>query len=172
MSRLQADSERNIKELLMWAEKSYDYTRAFKESHERRLHRLDTKRGALEKKTEEEFRSAVKKVIELENKLNRALKVFVEGKPVTRTPESPPVPVRREPSPPSDYLEARLRDLNRNQSRAIQHLRKKGRITNKDYRKIFRVSDKKAYSELMALTQMGLLKRRGKGRNTHYILAF
>ena len=30
----------------------------------------------------------------------------------------------------------------------------------------------KAYNEIMALTQMGLIRRMGKGRNTHYVLAF
>ena len=70
------------------------------------------------------------------------------------------------------FVERRILDLTDTQFRALQLLRKQGRLTNKDYRTKFRVSDKRAYGELMALIQKGLIKRKGKGRTTHYVLAF
>lgn len=165
MRKSQDESVRTINELLQWAQKSYDYTRDFKDRHEKRLHRLDTKRANLENKTEEQFRDAVKKIIEVENKLNRFLK-----QPEPEVKQAPVATTRRVDT--SDRIRPRLSDLTRNQTQAIQYLRKKGRITNKDYRKLFRISDKKAYNELIAMYQMGLIKREGKGRSTHYVLSF
>ena len=52
LKRIQDDTVRSVNELLQWAEKSYDYTREFKDRHEKRIHRLDQKRGELESKVE------------------------------------------------------------------------------------------------------------------------
>jgi hypothetical protein len=179
IKRIQDDTNRSVNELLQWAEKSYDYTRGFKDRHELRIHRLDVKRAELEEKVEEQFRDAVKKVLEIENRVNKVLKPLEKGRPAVReavtvqlAPRKPSTPAATEATTRKSVAEARLRDLSKNQSAAIQHLRKSGTITNKDYRKIFRVSDKRAYSDLIAMYQMGLIKREGKGRSTHYKLAF
>jgi hypothetical protein len=164
----QDDSVRAINELLQWAEKSYDYTRAFKDRHERRIYRLDHKRAEHEKKVEEQFRSAVKKIIEMENKLNKAVRSLEQEKDLINRLEK----MARELLKERQLIEGRVLDLSQTQLSALQFLRKHERMTNKDYRQQFKVSDKKAYNELMALIQKGLIKRQGKGRTTHYVLAF
>jgi hypothetical protein len=167
-------SIRTINELLQWAEKSYDYTRAFKEKHEKRLFHLDERRADLENKLDEQFRLAVKKIIDLENRMNKGTRIPAEPVPTARIeiiPPTAPVPAAKSAAM-SSSPEGRLTDLSRTQLRAIQFLRREGRITNKDYRRLFRVSDKKAYNELAFLHKLGLIKRVGKGRNTHYVLGF
>lgn len=195
MKDTQNDTARYVNELLQWAEKSYDYTRAFKEKHEKRLFHLDKRRIALEEQSEEQFRAAVKKVIELENKLSRLTRAIEQG--LARPPPRPPTTMHtiaqastdiaratapseltsRVPEPKTkptteEVIEARLSDLTPNQANAIKLLRKQGTLTNKEYRKAFKVSDKKAYNEIMFMLQKGLIKRKGKGRSTHYVLGF
>lgn len=165
MRESQDASVRTINELLQWAEKSYDYTRAFKERHEKRLFHLDERRADLENKLDDQFRLAVRKIIDLENRMNKGLRV--PAAPVPTAPVPAAKPTAMPPSP-----EGRLTDLSRSQLRAIQFLRREGKITNKDYRRLFRVSDKKAYNELAFLHKLGLIKREGRGRNTHYVLGF
>ena len=41
-----------------------------------------------------------------------------------------------------------------------------------DYRNMFNMSDKKAYNEIMFMFQKGIIKRKGRGRSTHYVLGF
>jgi len=168
MRRAHDDAVRAINELLQWAEKSYDYTRAFKDRHEKRLFHLDQKRNDLENKVEDQFRSAVKKIIEMENKLNKAVKSLDHEKELITGLDRMAKDLLKE----RQFVERRILDLTDTQFRALQLLRKQGRLTNKDYRSKFRVSDKRAYGELMALIQKGLIKRHGKGRTTHYVLAF
>ncbi len=187
----QMEQVRSINELLQWAEKSYDYTRAFKDRHEKRLHRLDVKRALHEDKTEEQFRDAVKKIIQMENRLNKALKPVLpvrSGTPtvtktsvpiVTKTtvtsktaPGTRAVTTKKVVETTTKVVKPRLGDLDKNQSQAIKYLRNEGKITNKEYRNAFKVSDKKAYNDLVVMYNMGLIKRKGKGRNTHYVLAF
>jgi len=168
--RIQDDSVRTLNELLQWAQKSYDYTRSFKDKHEKRLHRLDVKRAELEEKTDDQFRDAVKKVISLENKLNKAIKAM--GSPTATIPEVPVPVISDVPTVTRSIVQPRLKDLSPTQRKAIDFLRKNERITNKEYRESFRVSEKKAYNELYSMYQMGLLKRVGRGRNTPYKLAF
>jgi hypothetical protein len=184
--KAQTEQVRSINELLQWAEKSYDYTRAFKDRHEKRLHRLDVKRALHEDKTEEQFRDAVRKIIQMENRLNKvirpvppAVQVKAPGPTVTKTtvtsksaPGIPAVTTKKVVETTTKVVKPRLSDLDKNQSQAIKYLRKEGKITNKQYRNTFKVSDKKAYNDLVVMYNMGLIKRKGKGRNTHYVLAF
>jgi hypothetical protein len=162
------DSVRAINELLQWAEKSYDYTREFKDRHEKRFHNIDRKRSDLEKKTEEQFRDAVRKIIQMENKLNKGMKTLEEDRRVIRKAEK----MSREVLKERHFIERRLLDLNSNQFKAMQFMRDNGKITNKDYRTRFRVPEKRAYKDIVSMVQKGLAKRRGKGRNTHYVLSF
>ena len=55
--------------------------------------------------------------------------------------------------------------------KAIEYLRKKGKITNEEYRKLNRVSDTTAVRDFDELEKLGLVKQVGnKGRFVHYIL--
>ena len=191
MRKANDDSMRTINELLQWAEKSYDYTREFKDKHEKRIYRLDQKRAAHEQKTEDMFRDAVRKIIHMENRMSKVIRTIERPDliPITKPVSSAPATIKsgkqrpgsRAAVPESRKAEApkpakppvpRVNDLNPAQSKAIQYLRRKGRITNKEYRQVFRATEKKAYSDLVAMYNMGLLRRRGKGRGTHYVLAF
>ena len=60
--------------------------------------------------------------------------------------------------------------LNERQWRAIEYIQEHGRITNREYRELGKVSHEIAYRELSELTTKGLIEKRGAGRGTHYIL--
>jgi predicted HTH transcriptional regulator len=46
----------------------------------------------------------------------------------------------------------------------------KGKITNKEYRDLTNLSDEGARLDLKDLVSKGLVKPKGKGRNSHYVL--
>jgi len=50
------------------------------------------------------------------------------------------------------------------------YVKKKGKITNKEYRKFAGLSDEGARIDLNELSKKDLLQPIGKGRSTHYIL--
>ena len=84
-------------------------------------------------------------------------------------PEAMPMPEKKYTSPPAPN---KLSDLNLRQSSSIDTIRKKGRITNKEYAEMFKLTNKTAYRDLNKMVSSGLLNREGKGRNTSYTLAF
>ena len=59
-------------------------------------------------------------------------------------------------------------ELNRRQLKALNHIRKEGKITNREYRKKFGVSNYTAYKDLEELHKRRLVKKVGKGRTTYY----
>ena len=60
--------------------------------------------------------------------------------------------------------------LNDRQNQAVRHLTTEGKITNREYRVLNKVSNKTAYEELSKLVQMGILTAEGTGRALHYRL--
>jgi ATP-dependent DNA helicase RecG len=60
--------------------------------------------------------------------------------------------------------------LNERQIKAVMYVKEKGRITNKEYRKLTGLSDEGARIDLSELSKKGLLQPKGKGRNAHYVL--
>jgi len=66
----------------------------------------------------------------------------------------------------------RIADLNKRQKKAIEYLKQKGEITNREYRSINNVSNVIAAFELQALIKKGILRSEGKGRATHYLMEF
>jgi ATP-dependent DNA helicase RecG len=60
--------------------------------------------------------------------------------------------------------------LNERQIKAIQYIREKGMITNREYQKLCATSWDTAYRDLSELVQKSILKREGKGRSTHYLM--
>lgn len=70
------------------------------------------------------------------------------------------------------YTPERLRamGLSERQMQAVLYVKEHGRITNRDYRKLTGVSDEGARLDLKGLLEKGLLKVRGQGRGTHYVL--
>jgi len=70
------------------------------------------------------------------------------------------------------YTEEHLQKigLNERQVQAVLYLKEKRKITNKEYRELTGISDEGARIDLKVLVSKGLLKSRGRGRGTHYVL--
>lgn len=60
--------------------------------------------------------------------------------------------------------------LNERQRQAIEYIQEQGRVTNREYRELGKVSHQMAYRELSELVEKGLIEKRGAGRGTHYVL--
>ncbi len=60
--------------------------------------------------------------------------------------------------------------LNERQIRALAILAERGRITNREYRELFNVSNATAYADLTELVEKGLVERAGVGRGVFYQL--
>jgi len=62
--------------------------------------------------------------------------------------------------------------LKERQIKAVMHLKEKGKITNKEYRSMFDISDRTALSDLNDLCEKGFLRKIGiTGRGTAYKLS-
>ncbi len=61
--------------------------------------------------------------------------------------------------------------LSKRQLAILSYVEEHGRITNGALQKFARISHSVAYDELMVLVKKGVLRKRGKGRGTHYIRA-
>ena len=60
--------------------------------------------------------------------------------------------------------------LNERQLLVFEHVKKHGKITNKEYRELVNVSARTAARDLDEMVAKGVLKREGKARGTHYKL--
>ena len=71
------------------------------------------------------------------------------------------------------YTEEYLRNLglNERQIKAVMHVKEKGRITNKEHRGMFGITDRMALIDLSELCVKNIFERIGKtGRKTEYVL--
>ena len=70
------------------------------------------------------------------------------------------------------YSEEYLRDLslNERQIRAVMYLKEKGKITNKDYQVLNKISRETSKIELNTLVDKKIIVKIGKGRGVHYHL--
>lgn len=60
--------------------------------------------------------------------------------------------------------------LNERQMKIVEWIVREGKITNRDVRDMFRLSNRAALDEISKLIEMDVLKPEGKGRSVHYIL--
>lgn len=60
--------------------------------------------------------------------------------------------------------------LTERQMRIVDFLNLNGKITNKDVRKMFKLSDEGALKEIKKLVKLEVIKSEGKGRASHYVL--
>ena len=67
-----------------------------------------------------------------------------------------------------EYL--RKMGLNERQIRAVMYVKERGKITNREYREINKVSNKTAYLELMDLVKKDVLFSKKSGKATMYML--
>jgi len=139
--------EGSLQQLTEWVEKSHLFAKSTKEKHELRLYHLDSRRAQAEQKLEKRNRELSRKIVDLENKLNSVKKSLsgVKYNPPTR-------------------LEKRI-------AKAITILRKEGMITQAAYSKKSGVSPGIARNDLRKMLEMKIVKRKGTGRNSYYILA-
>ncbi len=62
-------------------------------------------------------------------------------------------------------------DLNERQVKAVLYVKKKGRITNKEYQEINNTTDRTALRDLETLIEMNIIKRIGEKKGAYYELA-
>ncbi|OYD16060.1 hypothetical protein CH333_04485 [candidate division WOR-3 bacterium JGI_Cruoil_03_44_89] len=60
--------------------------------------------------------------------------------------------------------------LTERQMRIVEHINLHGKITNREVRKMFKLSNRAALDEINKLVESQVLKSKGKGRNVHYVL--
>ena len=61
--------------------------------------------------------------------------------------------------------------LTERQTKIVEYIVKNGRITNRDLRSMFKISDEGARKEINKLVDLGVIKSEGKGRGLYYVLA-
>ncbi len=61
--------------------------------------------------------------------------------------------------------------LNERQIKALKYIKEKGRITNREYSEINKVSRVYAFKELSDLVSKRVFKQLGKGRSTYYVMS-
>ncbi|MCG2713340.1 MAG: DeoR family transcriptional regulator [Candidatus Omnitrophica bacterium] len=64
-----------------------------------------------------------------------------------------------------------LEELNERQKKAIEYIRKNGKITRKEYEKLCKTSERTANRELTELIKKGIIKKTGSGVKFYYKLA-
>ena len=60
--------------------------------------------------------------------------------------------------------------LTERQMKIVERIVQKGKITNREIRDMFQISNRSALDELEKLMSLGVIEQKGKGRNIHYIL--
>jgi Fic family protein len=61
--------------------------------------------------------------------------------------------------------------LTERQMRIVEYINQKRRITNRNLREMFKISDRAALKEINKLLNLKVIKQEGKGRNLGYVLA-
>jgi len=54
--------------------------------------------------------------------------------------------------------------------RIVEFINQNGKITNRDVREMFKLSDEGALKEIKKLLKLEVIQSQGKGRSLHYIL--
>lgn len=178
----QAKVNRSMDYMIHWSNTMHDYVKNMKGKHDFRLHNMDSKRAELEKKTEDNYRDLVRKIVDIENHMNELAYAGVITKrpeirsgrgeaPKTRIAKPSIVTVREEPTPKPPQGD-RLAELSERQIGAIKVIRSRGKISTKEYTTLFKVSDRTAQNDLKDMMKKNLIRKRGKGASTHYVMGF
>jgi Fic family protein len=61
--------------------------------------------------------------------------------------------------------------LTERQMKIVEFINRNGRITNRDVRGMFKISDRAALKEIRKLVDLSVIKPEGRGRSLHYVLA-
>jgi hypothetical protein len=168
----------NFEYITQWLDSSHSFLKSINTKHESRLHSLDVKRAQADEKLENTFRDAVKKIIELENKLNKTIRIVGDDtRHVTMMDRVLRIEKRIDKQLKALEKEKeeaikRIVEISRRQRSVLRRVRKKGSITSREYRRIFRTKEKATLKEINEMISRGFLKRVGKGRATRYELGF
>jgi len=76
----QDDLYRKMHQISQHLEKTFDIASMNKDKTEFRIHKLDQKRGEIEKQMNKNYRELAKKIIELENRMNKLTKAMEKKK--------------------------------------------------------------------------------------------
>ncbi len=69
------------------------------------------------------------------------------------------------------FEEEKILELSERQKKALKYIKEHGRITNRDYRKLFsEISDRTVLSDLLDLVNKGILLKKGKTKGSYYII--
>ncbi len=60
--------------------------------------------------------------------------------------------------------------LTQRQMKIVERTIERGQITNREIREMFNISNRAAVDEISRLIELKIIKQRGKGRSTHYVL--
>lgn len=60
--------------------------------------------------------------------------------------------------------------LSERQMRIVEHINTNGKITNREVRKMFKISNRASLDEINKLMELQILKSEGKGRSLYYVL--
>ncbi|MCK4459998.1 MAG: hypothetical protein KAU52_09830, partial [Methanosarcinales archaeon] len=60
--------------------------------------------------------------------------------------------------------------LTERQIEIVEWIMEKGKITNRDVREIFEISNRAALDEIYRLIELKVIKQMGRGRSIHYVL--
>jgi predicted HTH transcriptional regulator len=96
------------------------------------------------------------------------LEYFIEG--VNISTEAVKERILRLSSKRLRKVKGRQIALTERQMRIIEFINQNGKITNRDVREMFKLSNRVALDEIKKLIESQLLKPEGKGRALHYIL--
>ena len=130
-----------------------------------------------EKKLEDNYRDLVRKLVDLENRVNElAYAGVISKRPEIRsgrgTAPKVNLAVAKPAEKPKPEPENRLSDLSERQIGAIKIIRSNGKISTKEYTQLFKVSDRTAQNDVKDMMKKELIKRVGEGAKTHYVMAF
>ncbi len=61
-------------------------------------------------------------------------------------------------------------EINERQKKALEFIKRKGRITNREYREMFNIVKDTAIRDLKELVDKKIIVKKGAGRNVYYVL--
>ncbi len=177
--RLLINDRKKIREnfdyIVQWLDNNYSFLKTINTKHENRLHTLDVKRARTDEKLEKLFRDAVRKIIDVENKLNKTIKIVGNSsrhdalaERISKIENEISTHVK---SLEKEAIRGQVR-ISRRQRAVLRHVRRKNSITTRDYMTYFGVKRETALKELHEMVERNLLRRAGKGRASRYELGF
>lgn len=155
-----------VQNLYQWVQLSHGFAKHMKSSHEQRFYRFDRKISKLQSVTEDMKNDLGRKIIDLENRINKAVKTFERDLDTLERIER----IAKRLSEERELFQKNVLALSSRQIEALR-LAKEG-MSLKEYRNRFHIPLNQAKLELDSLVERGLLKKQGRGPGTKYVWNF